>query len=64
MGTTIKSLMRYTKKRNIGVDDRRMITAAYDAYGLRVARITTARILNKETFQSIPKPILGQWDEI
>jgi len=64
MGKTIKSLIRYTKKRNIGVDDQRMVSAAYDAYGLRTARITVARILNKEQFLTRPVPAEDQWDEI
>jgi DNA-directed RNA polymerase subunit M/transcription elongation factor TFIIS len=64
MGKSIKSLMRYTKKRNIEVDDQRMITAAYNAYGLRNARIVTARILNGEKFQSKPTPEPDGWDEI
>lgn len=64
MGKTIKSLIKYTKKRNIGVDDQRLVTSAYDAYGLRVARITVARILNGEQFQSRSKPVIDLWDDI
>jgi len=64
MGTTIKGLTKYMKKRDIGVDDQRLVGIAYDAYGLRAARISVARILNNERFLSRLPPNEDMWDEI
>lgn len=52
MGKTIKSLMRYMVAKKMTKEARMRAQAAYDAYGLRAARIATGRMLNDEVFPS------------
>lgn len=61
MGSTVKSLLSYMKKKKMSADDQRRMHDAYKAYGLRAARITVGRILNNETF---PSQHPDQWDAI
>lgn len=63
MGKTIKTLIRYMKKKEFDHDERKHVMGAYDAYGLRAARIMTGKILRHETMfaglkkeKSVPEP--------
>ena len=65
MGKTMKTLKKYMKKREIAIEDQRLVGDAFDAYGLRQARIMVGRVMNGEKFMSVkrtkqPDP----WDEI
>lgn len=60
----MKTLTRYMKKREIETDDQKIVGNAFKSYGLRQARIMTARIMNGEKMQSIPRKKTDPWDDI
>lgn len=49
MGKTIKTLIRYMKKKEFSKGEVKHVTGAYDSFGLRAARIMTGKILRHET---------------
>ena len=53
MGRSMKSLMRYAKRKDISLPNQRSIQQAYDAFGLRSARILVANVLNDKPLLSV-----------